>query len=595
MPRPPDNYTHAQFEPVESEHQGETVQCIHCRNWTGSVKTLNRKKAHLLNCTQYAQWRAAGNGQDLAPPNKYNKRDSDIAGWHAVDGDAAHGYHSSPYGPQQFATPVARTRGLDTTKVTSSVVTDAHRSQADNSNQQYFDEFWDDTSGQKCMRVRCKSCGFVRAKNTTRQVEHLALCQDFLNSPEGQRAVDTGELELAPSAPGPTSYNNSASGADIWRGSRPNPNLLVGSRPSNGAVNHMRPPQRPNPSLVNHLLNKWPEKFTKATQLQFLSHAGCGTLSTPALSHWLGQNGHISRAMIAFIGNLIGKVRLPDVPDSKQSTQFRALDLLISTVSNLRKEIDFIENTKRKYGIHTDNEPPLPITKAYVDLLTSSAESRSSLLEGMVALWATEHCYCASWQYASTFASNVPASNYSVPSYLTGSGVNYGGEPTPFRGNVGAGNNDQHTSALQEALIPNWTSREFAKFVEACRAIVDELANAETTGSGREQLLRCEGVFQQVVFLWERIWPEVNGMGEEDGIGDGTPAESPANQLRPQSSSHGAGPAGNNGTAEKSKSEPIEIEDDDDENGHSDAPMDNVDSPFGGTGLGAVAAANQGA
>lgn len=244
---------------------------------------------------------------------------------------------------------------------------------------------------QKCMRVRCKSCGFVRAKNTTRQVEHLALCQDFLNSPEGQHAVDSGELELAPSAPGPTPYNNSATGADIWRGSRPNPNLLVGNRPSNGAVNHLRPPQRPNPSLVNHLLNKWPEKFTKATQLQFLSHAGCGTLSAPALSHWLGQNGHISRAMIAFIGNLIGKVRLPDVPDSKQSTQFRALDLLISTVSNLRKEIDFIENTKRKYGIHTDNEPPLPITKAYVDLLTSSAESRSSLLEGMVALWATEH------------------------------------------------------------------------------------------------------------------------------------------------------------------------------------------------------------
>ncbi|KAF2216788.1 hypothetical protein CERZMDRAFT_119643 [Cercospora zeae-maydis SCOH1-5] len=403
------------------------------------------------------------------------------------------------------------------------------------------------------MRVRCKSCGFVRAKNTTRQVEHLALCQDFLNSTEGQHAVATGELELAPS--GPTPYNNSTSGADIWRGSRPNPNLLVGGRSSMGAAHPMRAPQRPNPSLVNHLLNKWPEKFTKATQQQFLSHAGCGTLSATALSHWLGQNGHISRAMIAFIGNLIGKVRLPDVPDSKQSTQFRALDLLISTVSNLRKEIDFIENTKRKYGVHQDNEPPLPITKAYVDLLTSSAESRSSLLEGMVALWATEH-------------------------------------QTPFRAN-GGGTNDQHISALQEALIPNWTSREFAKFVEACRAIVDEIANAETTGSGREQLLRCEGVFQQVFFLWERIWPEVNGMGEEDGIQDGTPTESTANQLRAQSSGQEAGPAGNNDTADnKAKSQPIEIEDDDET---EDAPMESVDSPFGGTGLGAVAAANQGA
>lgn len=76
MPRPPDIYTHAQFEPVDSEHAGETVQCVHCHNWTGSIKTLNRKKAHLLNCPQYAQWRAAGNGQDLAPPNKYSRRES---------------------------------------------------------------------------------------------------------------------------------------------------------------------------------------------------------------------------------------------------------------------------------------------------------------------------------------------------------------------------------------------------------------------------------------------------------------------------------------------------------------------------------------
>jgi hypothetical protein len=211
-----------------------------------------------------------------------------------------------------------------------------------------------------------------------------------LNSTEGQQAVANGELELA--QPGSASaYSNAALGPDIWRGGRPNPNLQVGARATIASMNPMRAPPRPQPSLVSHLLNKWPDKFTHATQQQFLSHAGCGTLSATALSHWLGQNGHISRAMIAFIGSLIGKVRLPDVSNSKQSTQFRALDLLISTVSNLRKEIDFIETTKRKYGLQTDSEPPLPMTKAYVDLLTASAESRSSLLEGMVALWATEH------------------------------------------------------------------------------------------------------------------------------------------------------------------------------------------------------------
>ena len=184
----------------------------------------------------------------------------------------------------------------------------------------------------------------------------------------------------------------------------------------------------------------------------------------------------------------------------------------------------------------------------------------------------------------------MPSSNYSVPSYLTGnSGVNYGnGEQTPaFRAGGGGGSNDQHVSALQEALIPNWTSREFSKFVDACRAIVDELANAETTGSGRDQLVRCEGVFQQVVFLWERIWPEVNGMGEEEGVEDDSPEESPEAQLRPQSGNQGAGA---NGTSEQRKTETIEIQDDE-ENGE-DAPMDNIESPYGG--LGAIAAANRG-
>ena len=78
MPRPPDVYTHSQFEPIESDNRGETVRCIHCHQWTGSVKTLNRKKEHLLKCTQYATWRAQGNGQELQPPNSYTpKRASD--------------------------------------------------------------------------------------------------------------------------------------------------------------------------------------------------------------------------------------------------------------------------------------------------------------------------------------------------------------------------------------------------------------------------------------------------------------------------------------------------------------------------------------
>ena len=77
MPRPPDTYTHSQFisiDPENAKGQVETGRCIHCKTWTGNIRALSRKKEHLLKCGPYAEWRAAGNGQDLAPPNSYNKR-----------------------------------------------------------------------------------------------------------------------------------------------------------------------------------------------------------------------------------------------------------------------------------------------------------------------------------------------------------------------------------------------------------------------------------------------------------------------------------------------------------------------------------------
>ena len=70
--------------------------------------------------------------------------------------------------------------------------------------------------------------------------------------------------------------------------------------------------------------------------------------------------------------------------------------------------------------------------------------------------------------------------------------------------------------ALHQALIPNWTSPAFSKFVDATRVLVDELANTTTSPNGKEEMLRCEDVFRQICWLEERFWPDVDGMGEED-------------------------------------------------------------------------------
>jgi hypothetical protein len=96
-------------------------------------------------------------------------------------------------------------------------------------------------------------------------------------------------------------------------------------------------------------------------------------------------------------------------------------------------------------------------------------------------------CYRSAWQFASSFSASL----------TTPSG-------------------EAHIVALHQALIPNWTSPAFSKFVDATRSLVDELANTTTARDGKEEMVRCEEIFGQICWLEERFWPDVDGMGEED-------------------------------------------------------------------------------
>jgi cobalamin biosynthesis Mg chelatase CobN len=91
------------------------------------------------------------------------------------------------------------------------------------------------------------------------------------------------------------------------------------------------------------------------------------------------------------VGTLIGKIRIPEITELQQDPTFRALDLLVSAASNMKKELEFLENTKTKYGLHVEGEDPKPATRSFVDLLASASSPQSSLLEGLVVLYATEH------------------------------------------------------------------------------------------------------------------------------------------------------------------------------------------------------------
>lgn len=82
-------------------------------------------QAHLQSCTEYASWRSAGNGQELAPPNPYNG-----AGRRGV-GDS--------YGSDD----------LSLTLIHTSLAPTMQRPRSTVDMSKYFDEFFDDSLDHK--------------------------------------------------------------------------------------------------------------------------------------------------------------------------------------------------------------------------------------------------------------------------------------------------------------------------------------------------------------------------------------------------------------------------------------------------------------
>jgi len=262
-----------------------------------------------------------------------------------------------------------------------------------------FAEFQDQDTPSKCNKVRCLHCGFVRAKNTTRQIEHLQECQPYLASPEAQAHLlaqqqqNGAPVEQNMAAPGPS---------QILNGQQPNPNLQVHRRGPNSKRPRDGQPIAPNiamapniaPSLTSHLLTTCSGPFVQATQQPFLSHSGCGSIGVGPLTQWLVQDSYYARAFMRFIGQLLAKIRLPMTQNSQFHPMFRTMDLLISALNNMRREMQFFEITATKYGLALPTDPPSPITRALIDLFTSATSPSASLLEGMVVLWGTEHVRC---------------------------------------------------------------------------------------------------------------------------------------------------------------------------------------------------------
>jgi thiaminase len=245
--------------------------------------------------------------------------------------------------------------------------------------------------------------------------------------------------------------------------------------------------------LTQHLLATIDTALARrAFEAPFLQHAGLGTLPTNVLEHWLAQDTYYTRAYVRFIGQTLSALRLPfsstaGAGDSK-ALDFRILDVLVTALNGIHREMAFFESTAARYGLQltSDGSPPEPGKAAveYQELFRATGErsahdGRDGLLEALVVLWATEHTYLTAWRKARE-GMNAPSS---------------------------AKQDSNATRALYEAFIPNWTSDEFGSFVADCAKVVDELAGEMGVLEDAAKVKRYQQVWETVLGIEEAFWP----------------------------------------------------------------------------------------
>jgi thiaminase len=251
-------------------------------------------------------------------------------------------------------------------------------------------------------------------------------------------------------------------------------------------------------TLTSFLVSTSGSPFTAATQSPFLVAAGRGTLSKAKLSEWLSQDRLYAQAYIGFIGSLLGHVKLParHIPFSEhdKSIHWRIVQTLRTSQDNIFRELKFFEDTAAKYGLDLEarsTEKPFGPVKATADYIhlfrrfsceISYEELQGSdwvLLNGLVVLWATEKCYLEAWRFAESQHDATKATA------------------------------DADDGALRDNFIPNWTSQEFAAFVQQLEQLVNELMDEANLWIIQDARSVCKVLWDEVFDIERRFWPEL--------------------------------------------------------------------------------------
>ncbi|KAL2067209.1 hypothetical protein VTL71DRAFT_1633 [Oculimacula yallundae] len=243
-------------------------------------------------------------------------------------------------------------------------------------------------------------------------------------------------------------------------------------------------PPRPT-QLTSHLLALDPSSFKEATQTPFLRAAGAGTLSKDILQTWLSQDRLYAQAYVRFAAMLLANVKLNGTVDGSRFEE-RLLDLILSSINNVRRELKFFEDVASRYDLDISSTGANVSTgvNMYQELFSEVGEAvekgNMGMLEGMVLLWGTEICYLTAWRYASSCSHD---SLVEVERCADG-------------------------GALRKEFIPNWTSDDFAAFVDEIAGFADALWGMEIEDYG-EKLKIIESIWKRVLDVEKEFWPVV--------------------------------------------------------------------------------------
>lgn len=227
--------------------------------------------------------------------------------------------------------------------------------------------------------------------------------------------------------------------------------------------------------------------YKSATQSSFLTRAAEGRVSKHHLGQWLSNDRLYIHGYIRGVGRLLSFLQLPeaveDEADVSESTKL--LHWMIDALVNIRREEEFFVRTAAEFGISLDVSDKLEGLHRFEVLFDSTRPGGGDggkvlipWLESAIVFWATEKCYLDAWSGA--------AARLSAPSDA---------------------DEDEDGGALRREFIPNWSSVEFARFVDQLGEIIDSAVQREINlqqDEGEEEAIKRE-LLERALVKWREV------------------------------------------------------------------------------------------